>query len=155
MVSTLTMCHHLQFIMLVLTFGDISQCTQWKMRINIYLAFIYCINNSKVHSRQVMIPFWGLCNKSFRIVGGINFATLKYVEATKRGTMSCNETIPKWFLGIINYFWILGEHWPHLIFKFFIGVKDIEDGGNAWCLNVSWCIKFVRHLVKIIILSGA
>lgn len=107
MVSTLTMCHHLQFIMLLLTFGDISQCTQWKMKINIYLAFIYCINNSKVHSRQVMIPFGGLCNKSFRITRGIHFAAEicgSIQASSQQNGQRClaNETIPKLFLGIMN-----------------------------------------------------
>lgn len=55
MVSALTVYHDLQLIMLLLTSGDISQSTQWKMRINICFLFIYRINNSKVHSRQVMI----------------------------------------------------------------------------------------------------
>lgn len=145
MVSTLTMCHHLQLIMLLLTFGDISQCTQWKMRINIYLTFIYYINNSKVHSRQVMIPFWGLCNKSFRITGVFilqHSNMWKHSGSSQQNGQQClaNETITKLFM---NYLWMSGEDWPHLIFKFFIGVRGIEDGGNAWCLNVS----FIKHYI--------
>lgn len=112
MVSTLTMCHHLQFIMLLLTFGDISQCTHWKMRINIYLAFIYCINNSKVHSRQVMIPFWGLCNKSFRITGGIHFSAHKYVEAFRQvlNKMGNNALPMKQYQNDFCILWITSEY---------------------------------------------
>lgn len=145
------MYHHLQFIMLLLTLRDISQCTQWKMRINIYFSFIYCINNSKVRSRQVMIWFWGLCNKSFRITGGIHFAKLKYVETlshfpTKWTTLClANETITTWFLGVTNYFWILGEGWPHLIFKLFVDVED-GDGGDACVCLVSGCFLFCSTL---------
>jgi len=39
MVPTLAIYHCLQLIMLLLTLGVICQCTEWKMRINIYFQF--------------------------------------------------------------------------------------------------------------------